>query len=184
MSWLIQPDDRADDFETVFGMTPGAYARFRVLYASLWNPKALDLGVLELCRLRVAALLGCASETQFRVPEARSSGLPEAKIAALPLYPSSPLFSELERRCLAYVEQYVLDPHGLEDRDFELLREHLNDAQISALTLAAAVFDALARFRLGLGLDDTRSESAGTGANRSVQRDPSAGAASMGRKDR
>jgi alkylhydroperoxidase family enzyme len=152
MSWLAEAATRPSDLEGVFGLTPEAFARFRELYASLWDPAALDPSILELCRLRVAALLGSEGEARVRFVAATENELDETKVRALAHYPSSPLFSDLERRCLAYVEQYVLDPRGLEDRDFVALGEHLSEPQIVALTMAAAVFDALTRFRLALGV--------------------------------
>ncbi len=59
------------------------------------------------------------------------------------------------RRCAAraavgYAEQYALDPHGLRDSDFDALHEHFTDAQLATLTLAVAMYDALARFTVAL----------------------------------
>ncbi len=51
---------------------------------------------------------------------------------------------------MGYAEQYALDPHGLRDSDFEALREHFTDAQLATLTLAVAMYDALARFSVAL----------------------------------
>ena len=155
----------------MFGLTPRAYDRFRALYASLWSPTILDPSVLELCRLRVATLLACETEARVRFVEAAEHGLTEAKISVLPHYGTSPLFSDLERRCLAYVEQYVLDPHAIEDRDFGLLREHLSEQQIAALTLAAAMFDALTRFRLGLSVGPFHTAPSPPPAREYVRRD-------------
>ena len=149
----------------MFGLLPPAYERFRALYGSLWNPDVLDPTLLELCRLRIAAVLGCESEARVRFRDAMEAGLTEEKIAALPRYTSAPELSERERSCIAFAEQYVLDPHGLDDSDFARLRASLDSKQIATLTLAVAVFDALARFRLALGIlpPETTSIVAGPG---------------------
>ena len=56
------------------------------------------------------------------------------------------------RVAVRFSEQYALDPHGLTDRDFELLHEHYSDEQIATIVLAAAMFDARARFSVALGV--------------------------------
>jgi len=108
--------------------------------------------LLELCRLRIAALLACEAEQSLRDRNALSAGLTEEKIAALAGYATAPAFSRMERACIAYAEQYVLDPHALTDADFADLRSMLGSKEIAALTLAVAVFDATIRFRLALGI--------------------------------
>ena len=42
------------------------------------------------------------------------------------------------------------DPHGLRDSDFDALHEYFTDAQLATLTLAVAMYDALARFTVAL----------------------------------
>src|SRR5262249_28307063 len=55
-----------------------------------------------IARARIASLLGCAAERE------ESPELAE-KLRALPSWPKSPLFSERDRACLAFAEQFVLD---------------------------------------------------------------------------
>lgn len=150
MTWLATTADGATDLVRVFGLRPEAYARWRELYGTLWNPAALDPMLLELCRLRIDDLLGAAAERAVR------RDLPGigAKVAALAAWPTAPVFTARERLCLAFAEQYVLDPHGVTDDAFAALRAHLDPPAIASLTLALAVFDALTRFRLALGLRD------------------------------
>jgi hypothetical protein len=139
MSWLATAAPGDNDLDRSFGLLPDAYARFRELFA----PETLAL-----CRARVAGLLGAVDEDPL--PGGVDAAVPAAKLAALPLYDRASLFSEIERACIAFAEQYVLDPHGFADADFLHLRQLLDERQIATLTLAVAVFDALARFRLAL----------------------------------
>ena len=148
MSWLASVAPGDNDVDRTFGLLPDAYARFRELYGALWNPDFLAPETLELCRSRVTRLLGAAADDPLC--GAAAGAVPAAKRAALPAYDRSPLFSETERACIAYAEQYVLDPHGFTDADFARLRGLLDAKQIATLTLAVAMFDALARFRLAL----------------------------------
>jgi len=153
MTWLPEAAPGETPLDRVFGLTPAAYARFRALYASLWDPTVIDPAVLELCRLRIAMLLGAEGERRVRCSAARAAGCTEAQVSALAGWPESPLFTDVQRLCLGFAEQYVLDPHGFRDEDFTELRVHLDAPAIATLTLAVAVFDALARFRLALDVD-------------------------------
>ena len=149
MTWLPETAPGRTPLDRVFGLRPVAYERFRELYAGLWDASVIDPALLELCRLRIATLLGCDAELRIRHGGAR---LDEARVAALAAWPTSPLFGDAERSCLAFAEQYVLDPSRVTDADFGALRRHLDPPAIATLTLAVAVFDALARLRLGLGV--------------------------------
>lgn len=149
MTWLAAAAPGDNDVDRTFGLLPDAYARFRDLYRALWEPRFLAPETLELCRRRIAVLLG--APTDDPLSGAPDGAVSATKIAALPTYASSSCFSAGERTCIAYAEQYVLDPHGLNDDDFSRLRAVLDPPQIATLTLAVAMFDALTRFRLALG---------------------------------
>jgi alkylhydroperoxidase family enzyme len=123
MTWLRT---NADGAAAVFDLRPEAHAGFNDLYAGLWN-EDVDEATLDACRDRIAAVLAYAPD-----PTADRDLSPAARAA------------------VAYAEQYALDPHGLRDADFVALHEHYTDAQLATLTLAVAMFDALARFSTAL----------------------------------
>jgi alkylhydroperoxidase family enzyme len=153
MTWLPETAAGRTNLDRVLGVLPDVRGRHQAVMAALWDPDVLGPVVLELCRLRIGTLLGSAGEAALRYADARAAGLDEVKIAALPSYPSSPLFTETERRCLAFAEQYVLDPHGIGDGDFDGLRAVLSPAQLATLVLAVAMFEATTRMRLALGIE-------------------------------
>ena len=70
--------------------------------------------------------------------------------ASSPIRPPHSRSTEAQRAAVGYAEQYALDPHGLRDSDFEALHEYFADAQLATLTLAVAMYDALARFSVAL----------------------------------
>jgi alkylhydroperoxidase family enzyme len=96
------------------------------LYDSLWAG-GVDATTLDACRDRIDALLRLESD-----PTAGRE------------------LSSAQRAAVDYAEQYALDPHGLRDEDFVALHAHFDDAQLATLTLAVAMFDALARFSVAL----------------------------------
>jgi alkylhydroperoxidase family enzyme len=148
VTWLPTVPDGATPLARVFGLRPAAWARFRDVYAALWD--GADAGVLDLCRRRIATLLACDVSVDG-APPVRAS---DAQVAALARWPTSPLFTAAERAAIGFAEQYVFDPHGLTDDDFATLGRHFDPPALARLALGVAVFDALARFRLALGVAD------------------------------
>jgi alkylhydroperoxidase family enzyme len=157
MTWLPETAPGATPLDRCFGLRPAAYERFRELYGGLWDPAVLDPRVLELCRLRIATLLGCDAERAIRYDDA-AAALGEDDVAALPRWPTSTRFTAAEQAALGFAEQYVMDPHGLSDDDFAVLRTRFDAPALATLTLAVAMFDALTRFRLALGVEPAGPE--------------------------
>jgi alkylhydroperoxidase family enzyme len=116
------------------------------LYAELWDA-GVDAVTLELCRLRMASLIGSTADLAAREPRAVAAGLTEDVVDALPSWPSSERFTDAQRAALGFAEQYVIDAHGFTDDDMARMHEHFTDPQLAALTTACATFDALARAR-------------------------------------
>ncbi len=81
--------------------------------------QAVDGELLELCRVRVAELLGA----DFDPP----SGVDAALTAALPDWRSSDLFSSAQRACLAFTDQFVADVASLDDATAAGVAQHLGD---------------------------------------------------------
>jgi alkylhydroperoxidase family enzyme len=158
VTWL--PDTAAGEtpLDRCFGLRPDAYARFRELYGGLWDPAVIDPRVLELCRLRIGTILGSEAERAIRYADGAAAGVTEADVAALPQWPSSRAFTDAERACIAFAEQYVMDPHGLTDDHFSALHDHFDEPALATLSLAVAMFDALTRFRLALGVEPAGPE--------------------------
>ncbi len=126
MTWLREEAAGPTPLDRVFGLRPNAYARFTELLDAL-PAGGVDEETLAACRDRIDALLRYESDPTI----------------ALDL-------SAAQRAAVGYAEQYALDPHGLRDVDFESLHEHYTDAQLATLTLAVAMYDALARFSVAL----------------------------------
>jgi len=147
MSWLPDAADGATPLDRVFGLRPNLYEDFRRFYALFWEKRLLDPVLLELCRLRIASLHGCAPELAVRYRAARDAGLDERKIAALPQAASAPGFSEAERAAIAFAELFATDPHAISDEDAARVRDALGEPGLVALVEALALFDGFARFR-------------------------------------
>ncbi|HEV2258576.1 MAG TPA: carboxymuconolactone decarboxylase family protein, partial [Streptosporangiaceae bacterium] len=98
-------------------LRPEACGLLTALNEQVW--RSGDPVLLELVRVRVAQLIGNPAAVRDRCALA-GTGV-EAKLAALPDYPSSPLFSSAERDVVSLAEQFVIDVGGTtEDMRAEL----------------------------------------------------------------
>jgi alkylhydroperoxidase family enzyme len=85
-------------------LRPEACGLLTTLNERVWQVG--DPALLELVRVRVAQLIENPVTAGARSPEL------EAKVAALPDYPYSPLFSSAERNVVSLAEQFVMDVGG------------------------------------------------------------------------
>ena len=152
MTWLAATAPGRTPLQEVTALRPELQPLLDAYLAETWA--ACDPLLLELCRLRVAALHGDRTQQQLRHAGAVEAGLTEQLVAALPHYHDAPGFTDHQRRCLAYAEQYVVDVHGITDADASAVKAGMDDAGFVAFTVALGLFDGIGRMRLVLGLDD------------------------------
>jgi len=84
--------------------------------------EVMDSALLDLCRLRVAMLLNCDSDL-----EVSNSDLASEKIVSLSEWSSSSLFSESEKACLRFSEEFIVDVSSIPDSSAFDVREHLGE---------------------------------------------------------
>lgn len=104
--------------------------------------------LLELCRLRIAMLLGCTDELVVRTPAAVNAGLDESVVDVLADWPRSPRFGPIERACLAFTEQFVIDVAGMDDATTNAVRDELGDEGLANFVSALLVVEQRQRLRL------------------------------------
>jgi alkylhydroperoxidase family enzyme len=138
--------DAASPLDRVFGLLPGAYAAYRDLDAALSTGGAVDPALVALCRLRIEQLVGAEPE------DVADDGLSHEMRAAIRSWPTSALYTETDRAALNFTEKYVMDASSVDDADCAALRAHLSDPEVTALVIAVAMGDAIARFRVALGV--------------------------------
>jgi alkylhydroperoxidase family enzyme len=148
MTWLAASADGATPLRRVMAMRPDLAVLLDDYLAQVWIDG--DPVILELCRLRIATLHRDEDQQRIRHAGAVEAGVTEAQVAALADYVRSPHFSDHERRCLAYAEQYVIDVHGITDADADAVKSEMTDAGFVAFTVALGLFDGIGRLRLML----------------------------------
>jgi AhpD family alkylhydroperoxidase len=131
---------------------PGALSRLRPEACGLlaavneraWQ--ACDPGRLELVRARTAQLIGNDEALRVRGPYPRAAT--EAKVRAVPDYPTSPLFSPAERETLAFAEQFVIDVAGTAESARDGLVRRLGADGARALVSAIYVVEFTQRLQM------------------------------------
>jgi AhpD family alkylhydroperoxidase len=146
VTWLPETAPGSNPLERVFGLRPNLFEAWRNFALIFWEKELLDPVLLELLRLRVAQMHEARFPLAARRPEARAAGLDEARIAELAQWWRSPAFSETERACLRFAEQFVLDAKGISDEQAGPVIGTLGEKGTIALVEALAIFDGFGRF--------------------------------------
>ena len=124
----------------MLGRRPELAAAHARLLATIWAGPVSPV-TLELCRLRMATLLGSAAALSERSPAARDAGLTEERIGRLPRWPSDPSFSTEERACIGFVELFLIDHDQISDDDVHELTELLTPEGVVTFTTALIAWD-------------------------------------------
>lgn len=148
------------DWWTVFALVPEILdhsMRGFVLYRS--RDRKLDPQLRELGQTRV----GWARASQFvysqHCKSARSVGVAEEKIEAIPHWQTADCYTPAERAVLAYTDALVHDGGRVSDGVFAAMKEHLSDEEILEFTYITAMYDMHAVMTKALRLEfDDRDE--------------------------
>lgn len=101
--------------------------------------------LLELCRVRIATMLGCTAEATSRTP---GTGVDPAMLDAIAAWPHDARFDDTDRACLAFAEHSVIDVASLDDDTAAAVRTHLGDAGLANFVSALLVVEQRIRLRL------------------------------------
>lgn len=136
----------ADVLTSILGGQPEVLANLTASWHHAWT--ATDPYVLELCRLRIAMLLGCSAEFVSRTPIAEQAGLTESTIGALARWTTDSAFRPVDRACLGFTEQYVIDVSNLDEETVGAVSHHLGEAGLQDFLSALLVVEQRQRLRL------------------------------------
>jgi len=137
--------DDAGGRDAVLRLRPELADAHERLLATIWAGGVSPV-TLELCRLRMAILLDSAAALSERSPAAIEAGLTEERIGRLPRWTSDPSFSDEERACIGFVEQFVIDHNQITDDDVGELTQLLTPAGVVTFTTALIAWDNQQRF--------------------------------------
>ena len=129
---------------------PDAYKAVAALDHYVVHESGLDHRLIHLIKLRASQINGCAYCVDMHVKEARRGGLSEQWINLVCAWRESPVFDARERAVLAWTEALTnIARSGAPDADFEPLREHFSDEEITKLSFASSVINVWNRLAVG-----------------------------------
>ncbi len=134
-------------FVEVFGNAPHVLDWYmNDFYAKLFYGGRIDRRIVELARLRLANIHGCAFCNRSDRIAARDAGVPEAQIDALHDYENGP-FSEKEKAALALADVMALtNPKGhITKAIHERARQSFSDGEMVELGVMMAVLCGMAK---------------------------------------
>jgi alkylhydroperoxidase family enzyme len=149
--WPRGDGSGAPTFDEIVTHRPRYAQALTAVETALWQQDVVSPIVLELCRLRVAQLLGCESASAQRTAEAVSAGLDEAVVAALAQWPTDPRFDDGMRACLGYAEQLLIDAQEVSDGQAAEVVAAIGEGGFLVLTYACGLFETTQRARLLVG---------------------------------
>ena len=134
-------------FVEVMGHAPALFDWYQNdFYKKLFYGSSLPISLLELVRLRLANLHGCAFCNRNNTAAALLAGIQQSQIDALPNFESGP-FSESEKAALALADEMALtNPKGRIDASLHArLTPHFTDGQLVELGVIMAVLCGMAK---------------------------------------
>jgi AhpD family alkylhydroperoxidase len=130
------------DWWTVFALTPDIFRHAVDGFAVYRHPeRKLDPVLRELGQTRAGWARGCQFVFSQHCKSLRGLGVSDEKIAALPSWTVSDLFSDHERAVLAYTDCLVLAGGRVPDPVFDKLKSFLSDVEIMELTYITCLYD-------------------------------------------
>ncbi|SFT01258.1 alkylhydroperoxidase AhpD family core domain-containing protein [Zhouia amylolytica] len=117
---------------------PGYYEKLMVVENYL-KEIPIEIGLLELIRLRVSQLNKCAYCVDMHHKELRNTGDTELRLASLCVWQETPYFTEKERLILQFTEELtILKDHSIGQSLLDNLGRFFTKNEICQLTLAIA----------------------------------------------
>ena len=97
----------------------------------------IEQSLLELIRMRVSQINGCAYCLDMHSKDARAAGETEQRLYVLSAWREAPFYSERERAALAWVEAVtLLSTNDIPDELYEATRHHFSDKELVDITIA------------------------------------------------
>ena len=101
------------------------------------NGSGLEDTLLDLVRLRVSQMNGCAFCLDMHAKDLRARGESEQRVYMLNAWRESPFYSERERAALAWAEALTrVSESQVSEELFESARRQFSEAELANLTLA------------------------------------------------
>jgi AhpD family alkylhydroperoxidase len=134
-----------------FDLTEVAAAGYKAMLGvhGYVQKSGLDLGLLELVKIRVSQINGCAFCLAMHVPLGRQHGVSEDQLTLLVAWREAPVFTDRERAALAWAESMTYLKDGdVPDAVYEQACGQFSTREIADLSFAVAEINAWNRLMI------------------------------------
>jgi AhpD family alkylhydroperoxidase len=132
---------------------PRAFLALTLLYRSLdRRASPLAPGLRALVQVRISQINWCAFCVDLNGAAALERAVTPEKLAALPDYAGSELYSEREKAALAYAEAATDPARGVDEAMRQALRRQFGEQEILELTALIAFQNMSSKFNAALGV--------------------------------
>lgn len=121
------------------------------LVAAVYGPGKVDNGLKRLVGEAASKAAGCFYCSAHAAHGAREQGVAQEKIDAVWSFEDSPLFTDAERAAINLAMKAGVVPNEATDADFERLRGHFSEDDITEIVAVIAMFGFLNRWNTTLG---------------------------------
>lgn len=111
----------------------------------------LEESLVLLVKMRASQINGCAYCIDMHSKDARALGETEQRLYELDAWRETPFYSDRERAALEWTESLTLITNGhVPDDVFQRVRQHFNDDELVALSIAVVAINSWNRLAIGL----------------------------------
>ena len=154
----LDPDTRTmiENAETLMGFVPNdalVMARHPALTKAMWGlvaavygPGQVDNGLKRLIGEAASKAAGCFYCSAHAAHGAREQGVAQDKIDAVWSFEDSPLFTDGERAAINLAMKAGVVPNETTDEDFDRLKAHFSEDEITEIVAVIAMFGFLNRW--------------------------------------
>jgi AhpD family alkylhydroperoxidase len=133
------------EYEDFKKIAPDAYDLVLAL-GQVAAKAGLDKQLLELVKLRVSQINGCAFCVQHHILLSERIGVPVDKLNLVAVWREAPIFSARERAALAWAEALTLLPAGVSEEVYAAAKHEFSETELTYLTSAVASINVWNRF--------------------------------------
>jgi AhpD family alkylhydroperoxidase len=136
------------DSQTITKLGPKEYAAMYALEKAI-KESGLDRKVVEMVKVRVSQINGCAFCLNMHAEGARAAGWTDRELHLLPAWRETPSFTPSERAVLDFAEHVTrISEHHVPAPVFNALRESFTEEQIVHLIWAVIVINSWNRLMI------------------------------------
>lgn len=122
-------------------LVPDAYAALTALSKSI-SASGLDLGLIEMVKVRASQINGCAFCTQFHLNLARQRHVPTEKLDLLIVWREAGIYSAREQAALAWTEKLTgIAANHISDEDYTAVTAQFSTEETAWLTTAIGLIN-------------------------------------------